>query len=143
MTRQDSTTLDQYLTFSLGREVFALDIGKVKEVLEITATSEIPGTPDHLRGVINLRGHAVPVVEMRLKLGMGRIEDTVDTCIIILDVQLGEEKVGMGVLDSVVTRLSKQFLCAILSQRTDSKGGCLDDPSTQTPRHFRRRLEKT
>ncbi|MBU4516957.1 MAG: chemotaxis protein CheW [Proteobacteria bacterium] len=102
MTRTDNSTHSQYLTFSLGREVFALDISKVREVLEITPASGIPGTPDHLRGVINLRGDAVPVIEMRSKLGMERIDDTVDTCVIILEVTLDNETHILGALvDSV------------------------------------------
>jgi purine-binding chemotaxis protein CheW len=92
----------QYLTFVLGKEIFALDISKVREVLEITKVSEIPRTPKYMRGVINLRGHAVPVVEMRTKLGMERIDDTVDTCIIILEVLLEDELLAIGALvDSV------------------------------------------
>jgi purine-binding chemotaxis protein CheW len=86
----------------LSDEIFALDISRVREVLEITKVSEIPGTPAYMRGVINLRGHAVPVVDMRSKLGMSVVEDTVDTCIIILEVSLDDELLVLGALvDSV------------------------------------------
>lgn len=99
----NSTTVNgQFLTFTLGKEIFALDIVKVREVLELTTVSEIPRTPDYMMGVINLRGHAVPVVDLRLKLGMSQMEHTVETCIIILEVSLGDEVIVMGVLvDSV------------------------------------------
>jgi len=92
----------QCLSFTLGKEIFALDISKVREVLEITTVSAIPRTPDFMRGVINLRGHAVPVVDMRLKLGMSKVEDTVNTCIIILEVRYDNEILVLGALvDSV------------------------------------------
>ena len=92
----------QFLTFTLGSEIFALDIVKVREVLELTTVSGIPRTPDYMKGVINLRGRAVPVVDMRLKLGMSRIEHTVDTCVIILEVAFGGEAIVMGAMvDSV------------------------------------------
>lgn len=97
-----NTTQSQCLSFTLSDEIFALDISRVREVLEITKVSEIPGTPAYMRGVINLRGHAVPVVDMRSKLGMSVVEDTVDTCIIILEVSLDDELLVLGALvDSV------------------------------------------
>ena len=64
------TETTQYLTFKLGDEVFALDIGKVREVLDFTTVTKVPQTPDFMRGVINLRGNVVPVVDMRLKFGL-------------------------------------------------------------------------
>lgn len=99
---ETNSTQGQYLTFTLGQEIFALDIVKVREVLELTTVSEIPRTPDYMKGVINLRGHAVPVVDMRLKLGMSAIENTVDTCIIIIEVKYNDEQLVMGAfVDSV------------------------------------------
>lgn len=97
-----TTSRGQFLTFTVGMEIFALDIATVREVLELIEVTEIPRTPDHMMGVINLRGHAVPVVDMRRKLGLSPIERTVDTCIIILEVQSGEESIVLGALvDSV------------------------------------------
>jgi len=94
--------INQFLTFTLGKEIFALDIGTVREVLELTSITKIPRTPAFMRGVINLRGHAVPVVDMRLKLGMSKGEDTVDTCIIIVEIEFDGEYTVMGALvDSV------------------------------------------
>lgn len=94
--------INQFLTFTLGKEIFALDIGTVREVLELTSITKIPRTPEFMRGVINLRGHAVPVVDMRLKLGMSKSEDTVDTCIIIVEIEFDGEFTVMGALvDSV------------------------------------------
>lgn len=102
MTDEALKDINQFLTFTLGKEIFALDIGTVREVLELTSITKIPRTPKFMRGVINLRGHAVPVVDMRLKLGMSQGEDTVDTCIIIVEIEFDGEFTVMGALvDSV------------------------------------------
>jgi len=92
----------QYLTFKLGDEVFAVDISKVREVLDFTSVTKVPRTPDFMRGVINLRGSVVPVVDMRLKFGMSETEKTVNTCIIIVEISLDNETTILGALaDSV------------------------------------------
>ena len=92
----------QYLTFKLEDEVFALDIAKVREVLEYTTVTKVPRTPDFMCGVINLRGGVVPVVNMRLKFGMPDAEKTVNTCIIIVEVTIDGETTVLGALaDSV------------------------------------------
>ncbi len=92
----------QYLTFKLEDEVFALDIAKVHEVLDFTTVTKVPRTPEFMRGVINLRGRVVPVVDLRLKFGMGRTEKTVNTCSIIVEVNVDNETAILGILaDSV------------------------------------------
>ncbi len=92
----------QYLTFKLDDEVFALDITKVREVLDFTSITKVPRTPDFMRGVINLRGSVVPVVDLRLKFGMSKTEKTVNTCIIITEVTVDNETTILGTLaDSV------------------------------------------
>jgi purine-binding chemotaxis protein CheW len=97
----DNTTL-QYLTFGLGEEVFALETGSVREVIELVSVTRIPKTPSYMRGVINLRGHAVPVVDLRIKFDMPKAQDTVNTCIIIVDVEVEGENCYMGaIVDSV------------------------------------------
>jgi purine-binding chemotaxis protein CheW len=92
----------QYLTFKLGDEVFALDISKVREVLDFTTITKVPRTPGFMRGVINLRGSVVPVVDLRLKFGMTPTERSVNTCIIITEVSVDNETTVLGALaDSV------------------------------------------
>ncbi len=99
--RNDNDT-NQYLTFGLDGEVFALAIAQVREVLELSTITRIPRTPPFMRGVINLRGHAVPVVDMRRKFGMSRADDTVNTCIIIVETTCAGEPHILGALvDSV------------------------------------------
>ncbi len=102
MAEDKSADTSQYLNFTLGNEIFALDISSVREVLELTPITKIPRTPDYMCGVINLRGHAVPVMNMRLKFGMPATENTVDTCVIIVEVEFEGERIIMGgMVDSV------------------------------------------
>jgi purine-binding chemotaxis protein CheW len=102
MEAREHMETTQYLTFKLGDEVFALDIGKVREVLDFTAVTKVPQTPDFMRGVINLRGNVVPVVDMRLKFGMSQTEKTVNTCVIITEIDVDGETTVVGAMaDSV------------------------------------------
>ncbi|MFW6179939.1 MAG: chemotaxis protein CheW, partial [Desulfohalobiaceae bacterium] len=87
-----------YLTFYLDQDLFGLNIDTVREVLEYTKITKVPRTADYMRGVINVRGHAVPVVDLRLKFGLQEGEQTVDTCIIIVELQLEGESSTMGIL---------------------------------------------
>jgi purine-binding chemotaxis protein CheW len=100
---KDTTAdLDQYLTFTLDDEVFAINISKVREVLDFLTITKVPRMPDFLRGVINLRGNVVPVIDLRYKLGMGAIQQSVDTCIVIVEIMIGDEITYIGALaDSV------------------------------------------
>ena len=96
------TETTQYLTFKLDEEVFALDVAKVREILEYTSVTKVPQTLDFMRGVINLRGSVVPVIDLRLKFGMTATEQTVNTCIIVAEVDMGGETLLLGALaDSV------------------------------------------
>ncbi|MDD2319864.1 MAG: chemotaxis protein CheW [Geobacteraceae bacterium] len=92
----------QYLTFKLEQETFAVDVAKVREILDFVSITKVPQTPDFMRGVINLRGSVVPVVDMKLKFGMEATEKTVNTCIIVLEVFFENETTIVGALaDSV------------------------------------------
>jgi len=93
---------NQCLTFVMDQELFAVEIDSVREVLELTTITRVPRTPDFMRGVINLRGNAVPVVDMRRKFGMSRVEDTINTCIIILEIVYDGEAALMGTLVDAV-----------------------------------------
>ena len=102
MLDKDNLETDQFLTFRLGQEIFAVDIGKVREVLEYTTVTKVPQTPEMMVGVINLRGSVVPVIDFRLKFNMGRAERTVNTCVIITEVEIEDQKTMIGALvDSV------------------------------------------
>ena len=102
MSVAEITETTQYLTFKLGDEIFALDVAKVREILDFTTITKVPRTPDFMRGVINLRGSVVPVVDMRLKFGMAMTEKTVNTCIVVVEVTFDSETTVLGALvDSV------------------------------------------
>jgi purine-binding chemotaxis protein CheW len=102
MATTTDTDTTQYLTFKLGEEMFALDIAKVREVLDFTTVTRVPRTPDFMRGVINLRGSVVPVVDLRRKFNMSISENTVNTCIIISEVTVDGDTTVLGALaDSV------------------------------------------
>ncbi len=92
----------QYLTFKLKDEVFGVDVAQVREILDFIKITKVPQTPDFMCGVINLRGNVVPVVDMRLKFGLEKTETTVNTCIIVVEVNLDGENTILGALvDSV------------------------------------------
>ena len=96
------TETRQYLTFKLATEVFAIDVAKVREVLDFTSITKVPRTPDFMSGVINLRGNVVPVVDLRLCFEMSKTEKTVNTCIVVVEVILEGESTIIGALaDSV------------------------------------------
>jgi purine-binding chemotaxis protein CheW len=91
-----------YLTFNIMQEVYALDVLKVKEVLELTKITKVPKTPRFMRGVINLRGSVVPVVDLKYKFGMGDTEETDHTCIIVMEVAIDDEVKVIGALADAV-----------------------------------------
>ncbi|MEW6258587.1 MAG: chemotaxis protein CheW [Thermodesulfobacteriota bacterium] len=92
----------QYLTFKLEEEIFAVDVANVREILDFTPATKVPGTPDFMRGVINVRGNVVPIVDMRLKFGLSKTERTVDTCIVVMEISVDDDKIVLGALvDSV------------------------------------------
>lgn len=96
------TETGQYLTFRLGEEVFALDVVQVREVLDLTPITKVPGTPPFMRGVINVRGSVVPVMDMRRKFGLSGTENTQDTRIIVMELALGGEINVIGTLADAV-----------------------------------------
>jgi purine-binding chemotaxis protein CheW len=102
MSTTGITETTQYLTFKLEEEVFAVDVAKIREILDFTLATKVPGTPEFMRGVINVRGNVVPVVDMRLKFGLSMTEKTVDTCIVVMEIAVEDDKTILGALvDSV------------------------------------------
>jgi purine-binding chemotaxis protein CheW len=95
-------TTGKYLTFSLEEEEYGIGILKVKEIIGMMPITSVPRTPDHVKGVINLRGKVIPVVDLRLKFGMGEIPYNERTCIIVVEIDTSEATVLIGiVVDSV------------------------------------------
>jgi purine-binding chemotaxis protein CheW len=98
-------TLDQinsYLSFKLGGETFAANVGKILNILEMTEITKVPKAPDYMKGVINLRGTVLPVVDTRIKFGMPPAEYTNNTCILVMEVEVDGEQVQVGGLVDAV-----------------------------------------
>jgi len=96
------TETSQYITFKLGNELFAIAVSQVREVLEVPQVTRVPTAPAYMRGVVNVRGQATPVVDLRLKFGLPPVADTLNTRIIVMELAIdGEALVLGGVADSV------------------------------------------
>ncbi len=88
----------QFVTFSLDREVFAAPVAQVREILDYRAPSKIPNGPPHLQGLIDVRGQAVPTLDLRLRLGLGQTKPTTNTRILVLDVVLDDRVLTLGLV---------------------------------------------
>ena len=102
MVDTNTVSSQQYVTFSLGEELFGVEVTRTREILSLTPVTKVPQTPDYLLGVINLRGQVVPVVDMRLKLGLPAGDETEDTCIIVVEVHVDGEPIIVGALADAV-----------------------------------------
>ncbi len=95
----------KYLTFKLGDEEYGLEILKVQEIIKIMRVTRVPRTPKFVRGVINLRGKVIPVVDIRLKFGLETHEDTERTCIIVVQINTGTAQVTMSIVVDEVSEV--------------------------------------
>lgn len=92
----------QFLTFRIGEDVYALPVGYVNEVIEFGYVTDVPMMPDFLRGVINLRGMVMPVIDLSVRLGKERLIETKRTCIIIVNVPDGKDVFQIGLMVDAV-----------------------------------------
>jgi purine-binding chemotaxis protein CheW len=104
-TIADNSQTSQYLTFFLAGEEYAVGILQVHEILEVDAITRIPSSPPWIRGVINLRGSVVPVVDLALKLGLPETAVTRHTCIVILDAEVSGQRMVLGALTDSVNQV--------------------------------------
>src|SRR5580704_10914253 len=95
----------KYLAFRLGKEDFAIQVLKVREIVGIQDITSVPQMPSYVKGVINLRGKVIPVVDLRLKFGLPEREYTQRTCIIVVQGQGGEEAIKGGSIGKEVWRV--------------------------------------
>jgi purine-binding chemotaxis protein CheW len=95
----------QYLGFHVAGEEYAIGILRVREILEYETATQVPGTPRSIRGVINLRGRVVPVVDLAVKLGLPESPITKLTCVVVVEVDLEGERTVMGVLADAVSQV--------------------------------------
>lgn len=104
MTTDSSTPL-QYLTFALSNEVFAIDIRCVREIIQHGSMTAVPLMPDFLRGVINLRGAVVPVIDLQARFGREPAQVGNKTCIIVIDASRDGEKMELGLMVDAVSEV--------------------------------------
>jgi purine-binding chemotaxis protein CheW len=102
MSSAKITETARYLTFRLGEEIFALNVFKAREVLDVTQITRVPTAPHYMRGVVNVRGNAIPVVDLRTKFGIASVPDTLATRIIVMELSLDGESVVVGGLADAV-----------------------------------------
>jgi purine-binding chemotaxis protein CheW len=96
------STTSQYMTFRLGQELFAINVYQVREVLEVLQITKVPTAPPYMRGVVNVRGQAIPVVDLRMRFGLPSIPNSVNTRICVMELEVdGEITVIGGIADSV------------------------------------------
>ncbi len=88
----------KYLTFSLSEEQFGLEILKVREIIGYMEITAVPQTPGYIKGVINLRGQVIPVVDLRAKFGMETTETTEETCIIVVEIEQDARRFNTGIV---------------------------------------------
>lgn len=96
---------EQYLTFLMGKDQYSIDILQVKEIIAFTDVLKIPMLPDYIKGVINLRGHVVPVLDLAMRFGKERTQVSKLTCIIIVEVQKGDRKRELGIMVDAVNEV--------------------------------------
>ena len=99
-----STRAGKYLTFALGREEYGLEILKVREIIGMMDITTVPRTPPYVKGVINLRGQVISVVDLRAKVGMEPTPKTEETCIIVVEIRNNDRKLSTGI---IVDRVSE------------------------------------
>ena len=94
----------KYLTFALGTEEYGLPVLKVREIIKMMSITSVPQVPVHVRGVINLRGKVIPVIDLRVKFGFESKEYTARTCIIVVEIAMAQARTLMGI---IVDRVSE------------------------------------
>lgn len=99
-----ASTAGKYLTFALGDEEYGLPVLKVREIIKMMDVTTVPQVPTHVRGVINLRGKVIPVIDLRLKFGLAEKAASDQTCIVVVQVEIGGRRVMLGV---IVDRVSE------------------------------------
>jgi purine-binding chemotaxis protein CheW len=95
------------LTLALDGEVFAVEAGIVREILDVVSVTEVPGAPAHVGSVINVRGKVVPLADLRLRFGMRATEATIDTRIVVVDIDLGGDVTTVGLLADKVYEVTE------------------------------------
>lgn len=102
------TETKQYLTFKMNEEIFAVDVSRVREILELSPITKIPKSSEFMRGVINVRGSIIPIVDLKLSFSMGKTEEKEDTCIVVMEIfQDRDDIIVVGILADSVQEVIK------------------------------------
>ncbi|MCF8106796.1 MAG: chemotaxis protein CheW, partial [Desulfohalobiaceae bacterium] len=104
-TKTAAALAGKYLTFLLGQESYGLEILKVQEIIGVQEITKIPRTPAYIKGVINLRGKVIPVIDLRLKFDLDEQEMTRKTCIIVVQVNREDTRLIMGIIVDEVSEV--------------------------------------
>jgi len=102
MEKESKYKLTSYLSFKLGDEIFAANVSKVLNILEMVKITKVPKCPEFMKGVINLRGAILPVIDTRIKLGMSETVNTANTCILVLEIESNGDTIQIGGLVDAV-----------------------------------------
>ena len=105
MANASDVKAPQYLSFTIAGTDYGLPILMVKEILQFEETTRVPGTPASIRGVINVRGQVVPVVDLAVKFGRGETTISKRTCILVVEAAVGGERLTVGVLADAVNEV--------------------------------------
>lgn len=95
----------KYLTFGLGKEEFAIQVMRVREIMGVQDITAVPQTPEYVKGVINLRGKVIPVIDLRLRFGMPAQEYTQRTCIVVVHIEQEDTRMLTGVVVDEVSEV--------------------------------------
>ena len=95
---QETSISNQFVTFRIGEETYAIDVFKIREILEVPDITKVPGMPPMIRGVINIRGSVVPVLDLRMQFGQEATEETEDTAVIVTEMAHDEDIIQMGIM---------------------------------------------
>lgn len=95
---QETSISNQFVTFKIEEETYAIDVFKIREILEVPDITKVPGMPPMIRGVINIRGSVVPVLDLRMQFGQDATKETEDTAVIVTEMVHDEDIIQMGIL---------------------------------------------
>lgn len=113
-TKRKEIHTNSFLTFKLHKEYFAVTVSKLLSILEMQPITEVPDAPLYMKGVINLRGEVLPIIDSHVKFDMPELVLSMNTCILVLEVEIGDESVKLGLLvdyvEEVIEILQKNIL---------------------------------
>lgn len=95
---QEVKLSNQFVTFKIENEIYAIDVFKIREILEVPDITKVPGMPPMIRGVINIRGSVVPVLDLKMQFGQDRTEQTQETAVIVTEINSNDEIIQIGIM---------------------------------------------